>query len=638
MISRKYKYKIGSKLKTFTSPWIVLTIDLVLVTFSYFIAALIKYSFSLYDAPRDFVYQIPTVLGVYLVVFLLTKSYRGVIRFTNSNDISRVGLAVLLSFAILWSIDTFLYNNSVKIHNTRIDLKRSTLLIHLFINLSLLIACRIIYAYVFFRLFGKIKEKNNVLIFGAGEMGAVVKNMLQQDERSTLRNVTAFIDDNVRKTGKLLLGKKIIHISNIDEAYITENDITEIYIAINKLRPKRLNQITQIFLDYGVKPKLIPPLKDWVNGALDFNQIKDVRIEDLLTRDVIALRQDLWEKELNNKTILVTGGAGSIGSEIVRQLSNFKVHNIIILDHSESGLYNLEQELKSKKQFAFTPIVASVYDLFSCENIFKTYEPEIIFHAAAYKHVPLMETFPRQAIAVNLGGAKVISDLAVKYEAERFVMVSTDKAVNPTNVMGATKRAAEIYIGTLSKTQTRTKFMTTRFGNVLGSNGSVIPLFKKQIEKGGPITLTHKDIIRYFMTIPEASQLVIEAGISGKGGEIFVFDMGQPVKIYDLAVKMIRLSGLKYPADIDIEITGLRPGEKLFEELLSQKENILPTHHKKINIAKVSISNIELSNQLINNLLKNLFQQDVKVLITQLKQLIPEYISNNSVFETLDTK
>ena len=624
------------KFKKFTSPWIVLGIDLLFVLLSYEIALLIKHTFNLKISLRDFVFQIGLVLFVYALVFLLTKSYRGVIRYTNSNDMSRVGISILVATLVLWLIDSLILNRIPELHNSKYDLKRSTLLIHMFINLNLLISSRIIYAYLFFRLRGANTHKKNILIYGAGQMGAAVKNLFQRDEHISLLNVVAFIDDNKRKRGKLLLGKKILHIDGVNENWVQKNEIKEVYIAINKLRTSRLNQIIQKFLDLDVKPKLIPPIKKWVNGELDLNQIKDVKIEDLLARNTIELDRELWDNELKGKTILVTGGAGSIGSEIIRQLSKFKVKSIIVLDQSESGIYDIGQELLSEDFDLLISVVGSVCDKKSCEEIFNKHHPEIIFHAAAYKHVPLMELYPKQAIKVNLGGAKNIADLSIKYNAERFVMVSTDKAVNPTNIMGATKRAAEIYIGVLSLSNTNTKFMTTRFGNVLGSNGSVIPLFKSQIKKGGPLTLTHKEIIRYFMTIPEASQLVIEAGITGSGGEIFVFDMGKPIKIFELAKNMIRLSGLNYPKDIDIKITGLRPGEKLYEELLSDKENTLPTHHKKINIAKINIEDSKDASDLINNLLYTIEENDIINIVSDLKKLVPEFKSKNSNFSKLD--
>ncbi|WP_338021432.1 UDP-N-acetylglucosamine 4,6-dehydratase family protein [Aquimarina longa] len=340
-------------------------------------------------------------------------------------------------------------------------------------------------------------------------------------------------------------------------------------------------------------------------------------------------------KELHDKVIMITGAAGSIGSEIVRQASYFNYKHLVLVDQSESPLYDLQQELLSKGVSNFTPIVADIRDRQRLEIIFQEYRPNMVFHAAAYKHVPLMESNPYEAIKINVLGTRKLADLSSEYGVDKFVFVSTDKAVNPTNVMGATKRVAEMYIKCVNKTS-ETKFITTRFGNVLGSNGSVIPLFKKQIEKGGPLTVTHRDVTRFFMTIPEASQLVIEAGTMGDGGEIFIFDMGESVKIFDLAKKMIRLSGLKYPDDIDIQISGLRPGEKLYEELLADTENTLPTYHKKIMISKFDDNDCEMIKDKINDLcIMNLFNQDHQI-VGKLKEIVPEFISNNSTFESID--
>jgi FlaA1/EpsC-like NDP-sugar epimerase len=374
----------------------------------------------------------------------------------------------------------------------------------------------------------------------------------------------------------------------------------------------------------------------WVDGDLQANQIKQVNIDDLLNRQQILIDNHIVKKEVNNKVVLVTGAAGSIGSEISRQIASYNVKHLVLVDQAESDLYNLQQELHQKGIQNFTAIVADVRDRKRMRTIFEQHKPHKVFHAAAYKHVPLMEDSPYEAIKVNILGTKKIADLAVEYKVERFVMVSTDKAVNPTNVMGATKRVAEMYISCLSKKQKKTKFTTTRFGNVLGSNGSVIPLFKKQIKKGGPLTVTHKDITRYFMTIPEACRLVLEAGTMGKGGEIYIFDMGKSVKIYDLAKRMISLSGLKYPDDIDIEITGLRPGEKLYEELLADGENTVNTYHEKIMIAKTQKIDEVLILEAIHQLLTTKNKLTDIEIVGLLKKMVPEFISNNSIFGKLD--
>ncbi|MGB3143940.1 MAG: nucleoside-diphosphate sugar epimerase/dehydratase, partial [Maribacter sp.] len=366
------------------------------------------------------------------------------------------------------------------------------------------------------------------------------------------------------------------------------------------------------------------------------SQIKQVQIEDLLDRAPIKIKNSKIAMELMNKSILVTGGAGSIGSEIVRQICNYSYKSLIIIDSAESALYDLQQELKQNGFHTFIPVVGDVRDKNRMNALFNEHRPNVVFHAAAYKHVPLMEYNSYEAIKINIGGTKTIADLSILHNVEKFVFVSTDKAVNPTNVMGATKRIAEMYISCMQR-ENKTKFITTRFGNVLGSNGSVIPLFRKQIEKGGPLTLTHKDITRYFMTIPEASQLVLEAGSMGEGGEIFIFDMGESIKIYDLAKNMIKLSGLRYPEDIDIKITGLRPGEKLYEELLANGENTLPTYHEKIKISKVRDLEYAFTRSKIDELcITNMFFNGNTVKL--MKEIVPEYVSKNSDFCELDKK
>ncbi len=621
---------IKKKLHKYASPWVVLAIDMLLVISAYIVAAFIKYAFTLSSNFYYTIYQIPTVFSVFLIVFLITKSYRGIIRYSNIKDMIRVFIALIIGLVVLLIIDLFL-NQSY--HNTPYDFKRSTLLIHFLLSANVMIFSRLCFSFLFNRIVHEPVEYVNGVIYGAGEMGIAVNNLLSNEKNIKIK---AFIDDNKYKARKRINNLTIIHSKKINNKFIKKQNIKVVYIAINNIPKDKIKDIAEKFLSYGVKPKLIPPFQKWVDGVLETSQIKDIKIEDLLSRQAIKLDTALWASNLTNKVVLVTGGAGSIGSEIVRQLSNFKLQKIIVLDQSESSLYDLQQELKRNGCVNSICIVASVCDAIALDLVFKTHKPNLIFHAAAYKHVPLMERFPKEAIKTNVGGAKIVSDLAIKYESERFVMVSTDKAVNPTNVMGATKRAAEIYIGSLSKTRTKTKFMTTRFGNVLGSNGSVIPLFRKQIEQGGPLTVTHKDIIRYFMTIPEASQLVIEAGITGKGGEIFVFDMGRPIKIYDLALNMIKLSGFKYPDEMDIKFTGLRPGEKLYEELLQTEEDSIKTHHNKIKIAKVNITNHNQNITDIEALVNTVQDDEIQDLIIKLKRLIPEYISKNSPFQKLD--
>ena len=414
----------------------------------------------------------------------------------------------------------------------------------------------------------------------------------------------------------------------------------EVIVAINDITTIRKNRIIENCLRHNIEVKIIPPVSAWINGEFNPQSIKPVRIEDLLERNPIELSKEKISRELKNQVILITGAAGSIGSEIVRQCLPFKPKKIILIDQGETPLYEIGNELKGEN---IEIIVGDVCNTSRMERVFAHFKPSYVFHAAAYKHVPLMEENPYEAINTNVFGTQNLANLSTKYGVKKFVFISTDKAVNPTNIMGASKRIAEIFVQSLNaklslESDNHTMFVTTRFGNVLGSNGSVIPLFKKQIEAGGPVTVTHPEITRFFMTIPEACQLVLEAGVMGKGGEIYIFDMGESVKIVDLARKMIKLSGFEEGKEIKIKFTGLRPGEKLKEELLSDKENTIGTHNPKIMVAKVSDYNYLEINELISDLYK---QKDIlknRMLVKTMKRIVPEYISNNSVYEALDKK
>jgi len=478
-----------------------------------------------------------------------------------------------------------------------------------------------------------------VLIFGAGNKGQITRDVIEKTKDLKIK-IIGFVDDNWQMQNKMIGGLPVFSEEMAFDKIIDLDDVKEVIIAIaqNKLSKDRKRQIINLCLAKRVKVSTVPDTANWINGTLSANQIKEVQIEDLLGRDPIVLNKDRIARGIFRRTILVTGAAGSIGSEIVRQILNYQPGQLILLDQAESALYDLQIEIKDKFNIQNTVfIVGSVSDKFRMRKLFNTYHPEIVFHAAAYKHVPLMEMQPYEAIKTNVGGIKIVADLAVEHKVKKFVMVSTDKAVNPTNVMGATKRICEIYVQSLSQIPgNETHFITTRFGNVLGSNGSVIPLFKKQISHGGPVTVTHRNITRYFMTIPEASQLVLEAGFMGTGGEIFLFDMGQPVQIYDLAEKMILLSGFTPHKDIRIEITGLRPGEKLYEELLATTEDTLPSSNNKILIGKIRKYNYHDQNQKVIDLLGNLTKESDELLVARMKDLVPEFISNNSSFESLD--
>jgi FlaA1/EpsC-like NDP-sugar epimerase len=418
--------------------------------------------------------------------------------------------------------------------------------------------------------------------------------------------------------------------------FIKKNKISILLIAIPSIKISYKQEITNQALDLGLQVKSVPHISKWINDSFTANQIQDIKIEDLLERESIKLDNVNIVRQVYDKVVMVTGAAGSIGSEICRQLTQYHPSKIIMVDQAESPMYDLQFELRNTAPYnkaidSMVFVIANIKDKPRMEQVFRQHKPQIIYHAAAYKHVPFMEENPYEALLVNVFGTKNIADLAMQYHSEKFVMISTDKAVNPTNVMGATKRMAEIYIQ--SRSSADTHFVTTRFGNVLGSNGSVIPLFKKQLAAGGPLTVTHRDIVRYFMTIPEACNLVLEAGAMGGGGDIFVFDMGAPVKIYDLASKMIQLSGLK---NIEIKEIGLRPGEKLYEELLATKENTLPTYHPKIlraQVRKYATADIDVLYQQLRELMPTF---DEMKLVAKMKQIVPEFISQNSIFAQLD--
>lgn len=478
-------------------------------------------------------------------------------------------------------------------------------------------------------------QQKKVLVFGAGNSGMIAYDAIRNDPKNS-HEVIGFIDDNEGKIGKKINLLNVYSLDKITLDFIQKNEIEEVIISIQNIEAARLLQITGVLFSLSLKVKIVPPIKSWIDGDLSVGQIKDVNIEDLLGREPITIINPTLIDEYENKIIFITGAAGSIGSEIARKITQYNYKKLVLIDSAESALYDLQQEFIQKGIRNFVSVIADVRDETRMEQLFNGYKPKIVFHAAAYKHVPLMENNPYEAVCVNIVGTKNVASLAVKHSVHKFVLISTDKAVNPTNVMGATKRIAELYANCLQG-KGQTKFITTRFGNVLGSNGSVIPLFKKQIDTGGPLTVTHEDITRYFMTIPEACQLVLEAAAMGNGGEIFVFDMGESVKIYDLAKNMIILSGLRYPEDIDIKITGLRPGEKIFEELLADGENTKPTYHEKIMIAKSKRLNIKEIETKINNLCTiNSKVRNLEV-VSLIKDIIPEYISNNSKFEVLDT-
>ncbi|WP_074406504.1 MULTISPECIES: polysaccharide biosynthesis protein [Aquimarina] len=613
------------------SKWLVLSIDVLITIFNFFLAYVIRFGITLNFDTTNLIYQLPIIAGLSTLSFLMIGSYKGVVRHTGMRDAYNLFVAVTILISLM---GFFMASSRLALLPELLNIPVSIICVHYLLNIITLTTSRLIFKYCYYYVKSKIGETSRILIYGAGDSGLITLAAVTNDSNRSL-SVVGFVDDNSQKIGKTINGIKVYPSGMINQSFITKNNIKEIVVSIPHISKKRLSEISDNLLKLKVTVKIIPAVNDWIDGKLKVSQIKEIQIEDLLERAPISMDNQNITQELNDKVILITGAAGSIGSEIVRQASYYSYRHLVLVDQAESPLYDLQQELLSKGVTNFTPIVADIRDHQRVETIFEKYRPNMVFHAAAYKHVPLMENNPCEAIKINVLGTRKLADLSSEFGVDKFVFVSTDKAVNPTNVMGATKRVAEMYIKCINGTS-NTKFITTRFGNVLGSNGSVIPLFKKQIQKGGPLTVTHKDVTRFFMTIPEASQLVIEAGTMGNGGEIFIFDMGESVKIFDLAKKMIRLSGLRYPEDIDIKITGLRPGEKLYEELLADTENTLPTYHKKIMISRFDDNDCVLVKDKIDDLcIMNLLSQDHQI-VGKLKEIVPEFISNNSTFESID--
>ena len=625
------KKYIFEKNQHHASKWTVLCIDLCIVCISFCLAYIIRFNLSFSFDVQQLWMQLPLVVVLFSIAFVVTGSYKGVVRHTGIKDVYAIFNAICL--ASIGVITIILINRRVGMFDN-FTIPLSIIIINSLLTFLALVASRYIFKIGYESLIKNDSQPfKNLLIYGAGESGIITYNTLTNHSKMKVR-VVGFIDENLQKIGKQINGVKVYDRKRLTREFIQFNKITEIVFSIQNISPNKLRELVNDLVELEVDVKIVPPVEDWINGELKLSQIKNIQIEDLLDRPPIKIKNSKVAKDFNDKVIMVTGGAGSIGSELVRQICKYNYTTLVVVDQAESALYDLQQELKQSGFHNFISIVGDIRDKNKMRTIFEEYNPDRIFHAAAYKHVPLMEQDPYEAIKINIAGTKNIVDLSIAFDVEKFVFVSTDKAVNPTNIMGASKRIAEMYISCRQQ-EGKTKFITTRFGNVLGSNGSVIPLFRKQIEKGGPLTVTHKDITRYFMTIPEASQLVLEAGAMGKGGEIFIFDMGESVKILDLAKNMIRLSGLAYPEDIDIKITGLRPGEKLYEELLANGENTLPTYHEKIMISKIREIDYGLVRNKIDELcVSNLFLKDNTVQL--MKSIVPEFVSNNSDFSKFD--
>lgn len=615
--------------------WIIIVIDAFLVLIATSFSYILRFNFDLVAVDRSLYHiGIPIFVFLSIAVSLSTKSYSGIVRYTGFQDTLRVaytlGIAAFLAAGI-----NFLYFTQ----NGISALPYSINLIALFISVVFLITYRLIVKFLFDFIKGGNDSVKRVLIFGAGQSGQLVNQLFANNSS---QKVIGYLEDDLNKVGKVVNGVKIFPGAQLKEL-VAKHQIDEVIISVQNLGIARKNEIVDSALKVGVKILHVPPVNKWAKGELSTRQIQEINIEDLLGREAINLNNYYISQEIGAKRVLITGAAGSIGSEIVRQLAGYRPESLILFDQSESGMFALQQELKEFKldDIEVEYLIGDVTNQKRLENIFTNFRPHIVFHAAAYKHVPMMEVNSTEAVLCNVKGTRTLADISVKNEVDKFVYISTDKAVNPTNVMGASKRIGEMFVQSLNNlaekgVYSQTKFITTRFGNVLGSNGSVIPLFKEQIAKGGPVTVTHPEITRYFMTIPEACQLVLEAAAMGKGGEIFIFDMGKSVKIVDLAEKMIRLSGFELDSEIEIEFTGLRNGEKLFEELLNDKENCINTHHRKIMIAKVINHPFLKVNSAIDEIIQLAKEQKEVEMVQKMKKLVPEFVSNESKFSELD--
>lgn len=618
--------------------WVIIFIDLFFISFSAFLGYLLRFNFAWDDLVRYRFFDGILIYSFFgLVSILITGSYRGIIRYTGIQDGVRIFFMVVLNCALAVIVNILFYYNG---RNNAVPY--SVVLISLLSSFLFLFNYRLLVKYIFSFYKDHLLKRTRTMIFGAGQTGIITRHVI---DSSMKMRTTGFLEDDPDKVDKVLDGVKIYSAQRKNLVdMLNAQAFDELVIAAKDVSVDRRNELVDTCIPYRVRVRTIPPIDKWANGELSFNQIKEINIEDLLGRETIRLSEENVERDLKGKRICITGAAGSIGKELVHQLINYHPDCIIAIDQAESALYELERELIAMD--TKTKVITYLADITNKERIstiFREQKPEIVYHAAAYKHVPVIESNPSEAVECNILGTKILADLSVENHVKKFVMISTDKAVNPTNVMGCSKRIAEIYVQSLNDYQEinngfRTAFVTTRFGNVLGSNGSVIPIFKRQIEQGGPVTVTHPEITRYFMTIPEACQLVLEAGTMGRGGEIFIFDMGKSTRILDLAKKMIWLSGLEPDTDIEIHFTGLREGEKLFEELLTNAENTIPTHHEKIMIAKVQQYSYTDVNKYVELFTDLIHDRNELKMVALMKELVPEYKSNYSRFEVLDTQ
>jgi FlaA1/EpsC-like NDP-sugar epimerase len=625
--------------KRYLPVWLILVIDLSMVAGAFFFSFLLLTDFDLNTLFTLNRLQALFFLELcYAISFVAFRSYEGAFRHTGTRDLMRLFTSTVVAMTASYAFSRFL------IWNLDYDLKvlsPAFLILHAFTFSMGVLGLRLFVklAYSRFVLNASKRKEIGVVVYGAGITGVAVRNALKQDPSSRME-VRAFIDDNGKLRGKRIDGIKVYSFDDVfKEEFLKQHEIGAVIWSPQEISGDGFKNAGEACITFGLRFERTPNIKDWIGGNLSQKQLRKVKIEDLLNRRPISLENQEVENFLKGKRVLVTGAAGSIGSEICRQVLSYGPEKLIMVDNGETPMYEVLNEL-ARSGADMSRIVSYMCDVtreYRVNEIFKKEKPEVIFHAAAYKHVPLMEENPKEAVRVNVMGTKIVAEASISVGAEKFVMVSTDKAVNPSNVMGATKRTAEILVQSL-RGKGKTEFVITRFGNVLGSNGSVIPVFRKQIENRENITVTHRDIVRYFMTIPEAVQLVLEAGTMGNGGEIFVFDMGDPVRIYDLAVKMVKLSGLELGKDIEIVFSGLRPGEKLYEELLNDAESTLPTHHPKIMKAKVREYDGVLVSALVERMSGAALNGSTDMdLVRLLKELVPEYVSMNSEFQKLDS-